>query len=165
MEKLPMMVADDTIPDEQPAYSGAKMVRAASVLGDGKVFSCEILANLFGLEAKRIRKMCAEGEIPFVRRAGRVWIIHRAGAQFLERHVRRDPKLPRAELREDAARLDPDVIERQPDLPAEPNLLTADEVRKIRRSSKPIDALAAEFNRTKSSISHIQSGERYASIK
>lgn len=151
--------------DEQPAESGADMVKTA--LPINKVFSCEMLAQIFGVDAKRIRNLCSTGQIPFCRRLGRAWIVKRTGAQFLERWLMYSPPLPRLKMRDAAAKLDRSVRARQPELPDEPDRLGDKQVRRIREryaQGATLGRLGNDYDRDKSAISRIVNGSRYSNV-
>lgn len=143
------------------------------------ILSCDQLAEHIGLPSKRLRLMCATGQIPYSRKLGRAWVVLRRGVEWLqaaldkyaERFRDNDPTLPEL-LRAVAVKLDAELAERiEPDKPSGRRPLPDTIVKRIRKQAKGGKSLAQisaglpeEYRRNKSAISRIVAGDRYSTV-
>lgn len=133
------------------------------------IYSCAQLAQHFEVDANAIREACNTGQIPWIEKRGRIWLISRRGALFLGEWVSRDPDLHanREAMREAAGKLDPRVIERHPE-PGDPlERLSPAQVKDIRRRvrrGESLDSVGSIYDRDKSAISLIARKLRYADV-
>ena len=136
-------------------------------LPKGNWFSCEMLAAHFVLEGKRVRSLCALGQLPNAKKWGRVWLVSREAARFLGDWLKRDPALPHVAMRQHAARIDPTVLDRQPESMPVPERLTDKAVRDIRQrvaKGQSLSTLGIKYKRDNSAISRIGRRLRYADV-